>query len=275
MKIAEKQSAKAIKKANFNAKRKKAIEKGVTKNTLLTYALIINELDRLPVEKLIDCLRSIFFAASFISLRNYFAKTTKEIANHIVNYNISFAKSKLADCFTLHTTNLNAFPELQEKHGNELLTNALAKLTDEFTTVCKRYVNSLNFSELREAVNTYGIDFIRNVYDYEITQTKTINRSNAQKNAYVYIAEGVAYCIETKELHLRNVFAVSKQVIRAGEKKQAKSQPITIAKNDIKYALKLKTNNYRTFVISGLDSMKIKGETIEFTSVHDQEFDIT
>ena len=86
-------------------------------------------------------------------------------------------------------------------------------------------------------------------------------RSEAQKDAYIWIADGLRWHIDNKELHITGA-SHSKTVIVAGTYKTVNSRAKTIAKNDIKK--NLKSDKYRTFVIKNLSgTLKINGDTID------------
>jgi hypothetical protein len=98
------------------------------------------------------------------------------------------------------------------------------------------------------------------------TMTKTEieqhqNRSNGQKDAYISIAPNVKYNVENMEVH---IFAkkVSKKVLVEGVYPIVNSRAKTIAKDSIRK--QMKSTQYRTFIITNVETVKVNGDTIEF-----------
>jgi len=87
------------------------------------------------------------------------------------------------------------------------------------------------------------------------------NRSNGQKDAYISIAPNVKYNVENMNVH---IFAKKHQktVLVEGVYPVVNSRAKTIAKDSIKKHMK--STQYRTFIISNVETMKVNGDIIEF-----------
>lgn len=81
----------------------------------------------------------------------------------------------------------------------------------------------------------------------------TKNRSNAQIDAYVYIADGIKLHKESLDLFFVG-HRVNKKVLVKGIYPIVKSRPLTIAKNKIRKLFS--TSNYRSFKIGNIEDIK-------------------
>lgn len=89
------------------------------------------------------------------------------------------------------------------------------------------------------------------------------NRSQGQIDAYTHICKGIKIHNETSEIFIYGL-QVKKDVIVKGEYKAVKSQNKTIAKNELKKLLDLKTDKFRQYKFTSIDNLKLNGDTIEF-----------
>jgi len=89
---------------------------------------------------------------------------------------------------------------------------------------------------------------------------KHSNRSNGQSNAYIKIAKNIKYNVETSQIY---IFAkeVRKTILTEGVYPQTNKREKTKAKDFIKKSMK--SSQYRTYVISEVQSVKLNGDTIE------------
>lgn len=88
-------------------------------------------------------------------------------------------------------------------------------------------------------------------------------QSEGQHNAYLPIAVGLRWNITNSELHITGV-SHSKEILVAGVYKTVKSQPKTLAKNEIKKHFR--SEKYRTFRVTNLSGeLKVNGEIIEIS----------
>lgn len=89
------------------------------------------------------------------------------------------------------------------------------------------------------------------------------NRSEGQVNAYTHICTGLEVHNQTGALYIFG-FRENKTVITKGEYKTVKSQNKTIAKNELKKQLNLRTNKFKMFTLNNISNMKLNKETLEF-----------
>lgn len=174
----------------------------------------------------------------FVSLNNYVAKGTGEIANHTINTGITVINAKKKD-----------FNLLQN------CTNAdLVKMNK---------------------VKNYGIETYRKAYFEMLASaeknlnpdiTKRTKQSQATTKAYIQLTPAIKFCKESGELHIFGQ-AIAKTVVQKGEYKPVNSGDKTLAKNMITKTLNLRAGKYRTFILNNVENVKSKGETIEINNV--------
>jgi hypothetical protein len=171
--------------------------------------------------------------AKFISINNYLSTTSGEIANHIVNTNISVENAKNIDLSKLQT--------------------------------CKD-------SDLLDIANSskIALDIVRIAYSELLTSSiknlstdpeKRSNQSQGQSDAYVVISPALKFHIESQKFHIF-AQAISKKVLVPGEYKTVNSSEKTIAKSAIKKHLDLRSEKFRNFIIDNVDNLTIAGENI-------------
>jgi hypothetical protein len=85
-------------------------------------------------------------------------------------------------------------------------------------------------------------------------------QSEAQKDAYTHICEGLKVHNVTGELYIYG-YRENKTVIKQGEYKTVNSKPLTIAKDEIRKLLK--TNKFVNFSLEVGNTLKLNGETLE------------
>jgi len=166
----------------------------------------------------------------FVGIREYEAKSSGEVANHVVNANFSYANAVEKDL-----AKLNA------------LTDADIQAISKKSGVESAVVN--------EAVEALKTSFTKNKNDD--TRSK---QSQAQKDAYLPVTNSIKLNLETRNLHIY-ALAVSKEVLVEGEHKVVKSRPLTIAKNAVKKYCRFTTAKYRNFIVdeSMLTGVSITG----------------
>lgn len=160
---------------------------------------------------------------SFMSVNNYTNKNG-ETANHLINIGIKYENAKKKDIEFLKNMNLN---EVIKEHG----------LKSEM-------------SLLEEARHALIAGFTK----------PDVVRSNAQKDAYTVIFEGVKVHNETGILYIYG-YRERKTVIKDGTYKTVNSAPLTIAKNEISKLLK--TGKFVNFALEVGNTLKLNGETLE------------
>jgi len=90
----------------------------------------------------------------------------------------------------------------------------------------------------------------------------SVNKSEAQTNAYTWISNGLKIHNETGEVYVTGM-KVRKTVKEEGEKKQDTRKPLTKAKDYLRSMLK--STKYRQYKVSKINSITLRGDTIEFS----------
>ena len=172
-------------------------------------------------------------SASFISINNYVSSTSGELANHVVNVNISVKNAKEADLSKLQAISVTDLKAIAEKSGIDMETVTLAH-------------NELTASAIK--------NLSENIED----RTK---QSQAQTDAYIFITPAIRLHKETLTLHIFGQ-AINKTVLIQGTYKTVNSKPKTIAKNTIKKYLDLRSEKFRDFIIANTEKLQVAGDTI-------------
>jgi len=89
------------------------------------------------------------------------------------------------------------------------------------------------------------------------------NRSNGQIDAYTPICKGLKVHNETGEIYVYG-YGENKKIIVEGTYPKVNSRALTIAKNELKKALNLRTNKYKNFKVTNISNMKLNGDILEF-----------
>jgi len=171
---------------------------------------------------------------SFISLNNYKSKSTGEIANHIINVNLSVYNAKQTDFEKLSNCNDENLKEIAGKSNIAI-------------EVCKLALQEL----LSSAEKNLSKD-----PDERSTQSK------AQSDTYINLTPAIRLHKETCELHIFGQ-AINKTVLVKGEYKEVKSNDKTLAKNAIKKYLDLRSDKFRDFIIGNVDNIKVNKDSID------------
>jgi hypothetical protein len=179
--------------------------------------------------------------AKFVSIRNYHADNG-EVANHVVNMNISVMNAKKGDNSTLHSVTDTKLSEIAK--GREIAL-------DVFNMALSQLVASSD-KNLAPKVED------RN------------RRSQATTNSYIHLSPSIKILKEdTKDgkgfrgdIHLFGL-AVSKVVIEEGEYKQVKSADKTIAKRIITKELALRSGKFRTYKFRRMGNVVINKQIID------------
>ena len=86
------------------------------------------------------------------------------------------------------------------------------------------------------------------------------NPAYTKQGYYLPVVKGVWFNPETGEVYVKGSL-VSKRVVTPGTYKTVNSKPLTLAKKDIDKALK--RSKIREFVVSGINTAKIAGYTVQ------------
>ena len=177
-----------------------------------------------------------FNGAEFIGINNYKAKTTGEIANHVINTNISVESAKKKDLATLKSVT---------EQDLQMLVNQTDIPLDVYKTALSEMIESAvkNLSKNIEEHTTQS-QAITNVF---ISLTKNGSVKLHKETLVIYIFG----------LH------VSKKVLVEGEYKKVNSSPKTIAKNKLTKHLNLRAGKFRTYILNNAEILKVSGSTIE------------
>ncbi len=172
--------------------------------------------------------------AQFISINNYLSSTSGEIANHIINVNISVMNAKQSDLQTL----LNCT-------DNDL--KKVSRLTSIAVDVLK-----LSLAEMQESAE-------KNV---SVNAEDRTAQSQAQTDAYFHITPAIRLHKDTLTVHVFGQ-AIKKDVVVEGIYKTVNSSPKTLGKKAITKYFDLKASKFRDFILGNADTLKVAGTTIE------------
>jgi hypothetical protein len=173
--------------------------------------------------------------AKFIGINNYLSVNTHEIANFILNVNISIENAKKTDLERLQKCNKKDLKTISLSSGIaiDILTQSLAEM-------------------LTSATKNLSPDL----------KDRTA-QSQGQTNAFVQLAPGVKLHADTLEVHIFGQL-IKKELVLAGDNyKTVNSSDKTLGKKAITEHLDLRAGKYRTFVLGNADSLQVTGETIE------------
>jgi hypothetical protein len=172
--------------------------------------------------------------AKFIGFNGYTAKGTGEVANFVINVNISEMNMKTNDLAKLKALKET---DLQKVADSKQIALDIVKLGfDELVFAAEKNISA-------------------NMEDRTIA-------SQAQTDAYIHICKGVKLNKETRLLYVSGL-EQSKTVVFDGVYKTVKSQPKTIAKKAIQKHAELSCLKYRNYIFENAETLKISGTTIE------------
>lgn len=169
-----------------------------------------------------------FNGVSFVSLRGYSSDKSgnTEICDVLINVGVSYANMKKSDLAVLQSA--SAADLANDNFGQAIIEQAIAEKIQSIVSPSEA-------------------------------------RSNGQKEAYINLnASGtLKYCKETKSVIISGT-VVKKTIIKAGEYKEVKSRPLTLAKKHLDKVLDLKLAKIRYYKISNITAnVKVSGNTIE------------
>jgi hypothetical protein len=174
--------------------------------------------------------------AKFISINNYLSVSTHEIANFILNVNISIENAKKTDY--------------------ERLMNCENKDLKDISLSSGIAIDILKLS-LAEMITSAQKNLSANIEDRTA-------QSQGQTGAYIPLAKGVKLHTDTLEVHVFGLL-ISKELVLKGDnyKPTPNSSDKTLGKKAITDHLDLRTGKFRTFVVGNADSLKVDGTVIE------------
>jgi len=173
---------------------------------------------------------------SFIGIQGY-ENSSNEISNQVILLGANYRNAQIKDLNSYKNFDINS---LVGEYDLDLLNKGLDQL-----------ISSLEKTMLKDDEK----EALR------LKNDATINRSDAQKDAYTHIENGIKYHKDTDTLYIYG-YIVSKKVIQKGSYKVVKSRPLTLAKNAIKKACNLRTTKFRQFKIENASKLKMQGISI-------------
>lgn len=175
---------------------------------------------------------------SFVRINNY-TSSANEISNQTLNVGYSLENALANDFKALQENKNEIFEELmKENFSFAIISQAYSEL---YLSLEKR----LSSDAVKEALR--------------LQNDATILRSDAQNDAYLYIAKGVKLHKETQKLHITGL-VVKKEVLQKGEYKSVNSSMKTICKDKIKKLCNFREAKIRNFIF---DKAEVKLQGIE------------
>jgi hypothetical protein len=171
---------------------------------------------------------------TFISINNYEAKTSGEIANHTLNVGISVENAKQTD--------LNRLNGVTDSDIQNIATSS-----------------KIDVETVKLALSEMIISATKNL---SADLSERTNQSQAQTDAYIFITSAIKMHKDTGLFHIFGQH-ISKKVLVAGTYKAVNSSAKTNAKTAIKKYLDLRSEKFRTFIVENIQSLKMQGETLE------------
>ena len=172
---------------------------------------------------------------SFIGVNNYYAKTTGEVSNYVINVNLSVENAKRTD--------------LQK------LQNCTAEDLDNVLNSASGFTLDDTKTALQEMLCSAEKNLNENKEDRSV-------QSQAQTDAYIHLTPAIRLHKENMEIHIFGQL-ISKVVLVKGEYKTVNSSGKTLAKQAIKKYLDMRSDKFRDFILGNVDQIKISGETLE------------
>jgi len=225
--------------------------------------------------------------ARFFAINGYVSGATNkkcitpEIANHVVNLNVSFEGAQIKDVITLRSLDVTTFDLVGKgKQGTDIdfktaelarmeLLASLLKLSVGRTIEKVVYTSEMLNNELAEMVYNFSEDEAEMNKVFTVLTRSNARRSEAQKEAYDYICNGVKiYVGDNPELKgSMKIYAMAisdrKVVTQKGIYEPTNSADKTVAKNIIKKGLK--ATKYKTFTLTQIEgNVKANGQELVF-----------
>jgi len=174
--------------------------------------------------------------AKFISLKGYVSSESGEIADYVINTNISVMEAKKNDLKTLQSCNLETLKVIKRNTAKDIALN----------------IYELAYAEMLESATK---NISANIED-------RTTASQAQTEAYEHLTDGIKVCKSTDEVHIFGMID-RKDIIEYGKYKEVKSSDKTLAKKAITKQLNLRAGKFRTFKVLNVAEAKVSGEVFE------------
>jgi hypothetical protein len=175
--------------------------------------------------------------AKFVSLKGYKSENG-EIADFVINTNISVMEAKKKDLETLQNCNVETLKVIKRNTAKNIALD----------------IYELAYAEMLESAT-------KNVSENKEDRTVA---SQAQTDAYEHLTAGLKVCKSTDEVHIFGMVD-QKNIIEAGEYKTVNSNDKTLAKKAITKQLNLRAGKFRTFKVLNCGEAKVNGETFEIS----------
>jgi hypothetical protein len=179
-------------------------------------------------------------SATLIGLNNYKSEKTGEVANYVINVNISVNNAKQNDLKTLQNV---SDADLQD-------------MTNKSENLVKR---AISIDTLKLALSEMLTSAIKNLNP---DLTKRTAQSQGQTDAYIQITPAIKFHKENRTFHIFGQ-AISKVVVVPGVYETVDSADKTVAKNLITKVLNLRAGKYRNFILPQIESSKMNGEQFD------------
>lgn len=166
--------------------------------------------------------------AKFIGLNSYFSASSGEVANYVLNVNISVENAKKTDNVLLKKCSVQKLSYIAKKSGFSY-------------PVCKIALNEL---------------IIASDKNLNVEISERSNQSQGQTNAFLPLVNGLRLHKDSMKVHIFGMVQ-SKTIVENGEFKHVNSSDKTLAKKAIKKALGLRSEKFRTFIVEQADYVNI------------------
>ena len=174
--------------------------------------------------------------AKFVSLKGYVSTESGEIADYVINTNISVMEAKKKDLETLQNCNTETLKVIKRNTAKDIALE----------------IYSLAYAEMLESAS-------KNV---SVNPEDRTVASQAQTDAYEHLTDGIKVCKSTDEVHIFGMID-QKNLIKSGTYKEVKSADKTLAKKAITKQLNLRAGKFRTFKVLNVAEAKVSGEYFE------------
>lgn len=174
---------------------------------------------------------------TFVGIRNY-ENAKGEVSNQTLLVGFSTENAMQHDFKALQENKDKIFEEIVKKFDFEVVKQAYKEL---FESLEKR----LSSEEVKEKLRLQG--------------DATILKSDAQNDAYEYLAKGIKLHKETKKIHIFGM-VIKKTTLVPIEYKAVNSAPKTLCKEQIKKLCGFKESKMRNFIF---DKSEVKVQGIE------------
>lgn len=176
---------------------------------------------------------------TFIGLRNYQNKQGEK-SNQTIIAGITYENCLVTDFATLQAKKDEIFEAMTKKSFDKAI------IEQAYIELYESLEKRLSSDEVKEELRKQG--------------DATLMRSDAQKNAYIWLTKGVKLCKESTELHIFGL-VVKKTVLEAVPYKSVNSKPLTICKGAIQKFCEFRQSKYRSFIFD-VNEVKLQGLTI-------------